>query len=268
MTPPTGRSITCTRLDAHVHLHPRFDAAAFLDHAARNARGNAALCFTECAGVNRFTELRDASSAGEWLITPTAEPESLIARRGEHAVILIAGRQVITAERLEVLAVAADSDVADGQPLGTTIDATLAAGALPVLPWAFGKWTGARGRAVASCIESRSDVFVADQAGRPAGTPEPPILALARERGLINLSGSDPLDLPRHVARPASFGCTLTDGGSDTFELDAQTPADDLRAKLARLTTSPPIRGSRVSPIGFVRDQVALRLAKRSGRPA
>ncbi len=268
MTDPAAPPITCTRLDAHVHLHARFDAAAFLDHAVRNARGNAALCFTECAGVHRFRELRDAPSVGPWRLVQTDEPESCIALRGERAVVLVAGRQVVTSERLEVLAIATDACLPDGQALNATIDAALAAGAIPVLPWAFGKWWGGRGRAVASCLESRSDVFVADQAGRPAGALEPAILGLARERGMFNLPGSDPLQLDHHIARPASYGCTLTDGGSDTFELDGRRPAADLRAKLHRLTTSPPVRGARVSPAGFVRDQIAVRLASRGGANA
>ncbi len=258
-------TLACTRLDAHVHLHPRFDAGAFLDHAAQNARGNAVLCFTESAGVHRFDELCCIGSVGGWMIQPTDESESAIAARDATSIVLIAGRQVITAERLEVLALATAADIADGQPLDATIDAALSARAIPVLPWAFGKWWGARGTLVESCINSRADILVADQAGRPAGSPTPRLLTLARHRGLIDLPGSDPLNLPHHIARPASYGCTLTDGGSDTFDIDERTPAADLRATIARLTNSPPKRGTRVAPIAFVRDQLALRLAKQSG---
>lgn len=260
---PVADTIACARIDAHVHLHPRFDAAVFLDHAVRNAGGTPVLCLTESVGVDRFAELLATGAAGDWTIAPTAEPESAIATRGSETVVLIAGRQVIPTERLEVLALATRASIPDGLPLDATIDAALAADAIPVLPWAMGKWWGARGAHITQTLGARTDVFVADQAGRPRTAPGCPVLARARACGHINLPGSDPLDLDAHVARPASYGFTLADAGSEAFALDACSPAADLRARLRALKSSPPVLGTRTSLPSCIRDQIALRVSRR-----
>lgn len=246
-------------VDTHVHLHPRFDPGVFLDAAAANASADAVLCFTESASVNRFAELRDARRAGAWSIDPTGEPEALRARRGDRAITLLAGRQVVTAERIEVLALATIQAIPDGQPLGVTIDATRGAGAIPVIPWGFGKWWGARGRLIGETIRAREDVLLGDQAGRPRGVPEQRLFRIARERSIPALPGSDPLDLARHVRRPACLGFTL-----DT-SLDERCPAADLRARIGALRESPPVVGRRVGMAAFVRDQAALRMVRRRG---
>ena len=75
-------------------------------------------------------------------------------RPGTLPVLVIAGRQIVSAERIEVLALGTRTQIPDGQPLAATIDAVRADGALAVLPWGFGKWWGARGRMVDAYLET------------------------------------------------------------------------------------------------------------------
>jgi len=252
------------RVDAHAHLHPRFDAARFLDAAARNAGGTAVLCLTESAGVRRFDELRATGRAGAWTITPTDEPESIVATRAHETVALLAGRQVITSERLEVLALATPSAFNDGRPLDETIDTVLGAGALAVLPWGFGKWWGARGKLAIDALRAHADrgILIGDNAGRPRRTPDHRVFKLARELGVPCLPGTDPLDLDHHLTRAGSYGFEL---GSP---LDERTPGADLRERVRARRASPPAFGRRVSLGAFVRDQAMLRLAKRKAASA
>ena len=246
-------------VDTHVHLHPRFGVEAFLDSAATNLGPGGVLCLTESAGVDRFEELRQAGRAGAWTIHPTAEPESLVARAGERAVVLIAGRQIVTAERVEVLALGTAESIADGMALGATLDAAVAVGAVPVLPWGVGKWWGARGRLVAEALATRTGVCLGDQAGRPRGAAEHPLFRVARERGVHILPGSDPLDLDHHIARPGSYGLLLD------RPLDADRPSQDLKARIRALAGSPPAAGRRAGWVGCLRDQALLRVLGRTG---
>ena len=65
---------------------------------------------------------------------------------------VIAGRQIITRERLEVLALCTAKEFADGEEVETVLDKVRRAGGLPVLPWGAGKWWGTRGRIVTELL--------------------------------------------------------------------------------------------------------------------
>lgn len=259
MCPPA--SPHAIRVDTHVHLHPRFDAGAFLDAAAAHATpAGLVLCLTECAGVRRFDELARTPSVGRWTLELISEPESLAFARTGTTITLIAGRQIITAERIEVLALATLADFDDGCPLAETLDAVLNAGAIAVLPWGFGKWWGGRGRLVADELRRRGrTVMVGDNAGRPRGSRPHPIFRLARELGVPVLPGSDPLDLAHHLTRAGSYGLELP------APLDALAPAADLRARLREPPASPPVSGRRIGPARFALDQALLRLRRAQG---
>jgi hypothetical protein len=266
--------------DAHVHFHRGFGRDAFLDGALRNFRRGAAglglagpltgcLLLTESAGACFFRMSQDGVGEGEWSFVATAEPESLMARRGDDHLILIAGRQVVTREGLEVLALATAEDFPDGLPLDETLDRVRAAGALPVLPWGFGKWWFARGaRAARELAAQRGELYLGDNAGRPAlaapFVPEPRLFRAAAELGVPVLPGSDPLPLPDHATRAGSYGFLLSG------TLDEDRPARSLVARVRRVRAA----GGRLRPFGrrsgivrFCRDQAALRLRRKDGGP-
>jgi hypothetical protein len=267
-------------VDAHVHVQPGVSRDAFLD-VALESFGRAALGlgrpddFLGCLLLAETSErrrmpgwLRQAQSRGAgdglWRFEPTGEAESLVARRvsrqAEDRLLVIAGRQIATREGIEVLALAGDAGVLDGLPFGETLLRVRASGALPVLPWGFGKWWGRRGQLVAgalSCRRGSAPLFLGDNAGRPSVGSEPPLFREARDRGVAVLPGSDPLPLPWHADRAGSYGFVLEGC------LDPEHPARDLRFRLRELRESPRVFGRRVSIPGFLRDQVALRGRRR-----
>ena len=118
-------------IDGHVHYYPNFDRDRFFDSAFANfrsvpgVRGTASkyagwLLFAESAGMHYFRRFRNAAgeAGGGWTFHGTNEAESLVAQRDADArLLLIAGRQIITSEGLEVLALGCDAEVDDGQPL-------------------------------------------------------------------------------------------------------------------------------------------------------
>ncbi len=112
----------------------RFDAERFFTAATDNfevagrvlglspdARG--ILMLTESSGTNRFAELRRRASNQEDTgleIEATSEDQSLfVAAPGGNPVLVIAGRQVVAAEDLEVLALGCIASFRDGRSLAS-----------------------------------------------------------------------------------------------------------------------------------------------------
>lgn len=257
--------------DAHVHFHRSFRAGAFLDAAARNvARGAGELgvesdppgmlLFAERERVGSELERLQRASANEgrrsWQLEETAEEFAWAARRSSGPPLyLVGGTQAETREGLEVLALCCGDHVPSGRGLAETVEAAVSAGAVPVIPWGFGKWWGRRGRRVARLLDGplADHVFLGDNAGRPSGTPRPWLFELARERHVPLLPGSDPLPLAAHETRPGQLGFALE------LELDAARPGASVRLALRERRRQPSVYGETVGLPGFLRDQLLLR---------
>lgn len=257
-------------VDAHVHFYDCFDQDRFLDAALANFRQGAAaldlgegflgcLLLAEAAGAYWFERLRSRRHRGEWGFEPTSEPSSLVARspHGER-LLVIAGRQVRSQEGLEVLALASSEEFPDGLPFGDALARVRWSGAVPVLPWGFGKWWLYRGGLVEAVIR-RPDpkwILLGDNAGRPRAGGTPRLFREAEARGIPVLPGSDPLPLPEHATRVGSYGFVV-DGG-----LDERRPAEGLRRWLRGLSGQPRVFGRSAGLARFCRDQAMLRLRR------
>lgn len=262
-------------VDAHVHLYGCFERDRFFDaahanfaQAARSAgdRGafSGALLFSEGAGEQAFARLAEAAGAprnGRWRVVRTEEPESLLLRADDGRRLWVAaGRQIVTVEGLEVLALLTPAAFPDGEPLDDTLARVQAADAVPVLPWGFGKWLGRRGRRLRALLARTQprDLFLGDNAGRPFFWPRPaPFRAFEAAGGHV-LPGSDPLPFPSEADRPGRFGFRMQAVPSET------RPAESLRRAL-RSSGFRPIAYGRLERAGrFARHQVAMQLRKRS----
>ncbi|MGH7664223.1 MAG: hypothetical protein ACRENI_08015 [Gemmatimonadaceae bacterium] len=270
-----------TLVDSHVHGPPDVLPERFLDVAlsnfrgARRARGAGAyatdeppvgcLCLADIAGgaaqLNPFRDLV-GRSCGRWSLAETAEPCSLIARRGAaDTMILIGGRQLVTSERLEVLALGTIARLQDGLPAHATVAAANAVGAVTVLPWGFGKWWLRRGRIAARLITSvrRGDLILGDSRQRPLGVPRSRILRLADREGILILPGSDSSPWPDSMVVAGSYGAVL-DG-----LLSLETPAAALKARLLGLGRQPVTFGRRIGLGAFLRHELRARSRRRTG---
>jgi hypothetical protein len=265
-------------LDGHVHFYPCFDRDRFFDSALSNFRNAAGavprnaghagwLLFTESAGMEHFRRFRAAaggSAEGGWTFHRTDEADSLVARRDEGgSLLLVAGRQIITGEGLEVLALCCDAAFDDGLPLTAAVEAARARDAVVALPWGFGKWWFRRGALIDRFVRSArpTDVFLGDNGGRPRLGGEPRLFRLAALRGIGILAGSDPFPLAHEVKRIGRYGFIL-DG-----TIDPLRPAAGLR-RLMGADARPSLYGHAVGPLAFCRNQLMLRVRRNAAAAA
>lgn len=277
--PGPERRWTSAIVDGHVHLHTAFDVPAFLDAAARNLRMKGAiggvshdgsdalplgvLAFTDMAGQDSLQRIRSECS-GSWLLAGSGEEASLLmtSRCGNdsQSLLLVAGRQVVTAEKIEVLVLGTTDAIADGKPVDETIDYAIAAGGLPVLTWGFGKWLGPNASIIARLagdIKRHPVLFFADSSVRLAHTPLPAGLRAAKAAGRIVLAGTDPLPIAQEETKAGRLAFKVS------APLSSDRPWSQLRKALLALTASPDAIGRFESPVTFVRHQLAMQIAKR-----
>jgi hypothetical protein len=234
--------------DTHVHLYPCYDLGAALTslaaNLARTPAGAHAAFLAERHDCSAFAALR----AGARLparpdMAVTALPESgslLLTAAGGAPVYLFAGRQLVTAERIEVLALLLAEAPPAGLAAGRTIEAILAAGGIPVLGWSPGKWWGARGRLARGLLERFGDsLLLGDTALRPSAAPEPPLMREARRRGGGVIAGTDPLPFPGEERLLGSYASVFA--GS----IDPGRPVESARRLLRSAAAGAATAGSR-----------------------
>jgi hypothetical protein len=260
-------------VDAHAHFYPCFHMDTFLQSARSNfdraARGLApadstsgVLVLVDPPAWDSLDALRARSRrAGcTWTIEDTSESVAsrAVGPCGE-VLTLIRGHQVPSAERLEVLTLAARGDLAAGAPVRDIVEQSLAQESVTILPWGFGKWLGRRGRQVASVIDGVvSDMlFVGDSGARARGSPTPPLIRRAAGKRIRNLPGTDPFPFPAHQTRAGSRGFFLEG------DLDALTPARSFRTLLLGSDAQPRTFGSGMPPLLFTSSQLRMQIERR-----
>lgn len=263
-------------VDGHVHIHSCFDIEVLLDAALNNFQSlhhpNSAffLVLTESRSQNYFQRLFQLGQGNEenelnlnnWQIVLTDESHSLYAKKSDaesntQGIYLIAGRQIVTLEGLEVLALITDKTFPDGCPIEQTIQSVLNSGGIPVIPWGFGKWIGKRGRRLSELLRSQiPNLFLADNSGRPIFWTEPAFFKQAKRQGIGILSGSDPFPFESEVKRPGSAGFSISG------VLDPSKPAVSLRNLLLQPNSSPKLYGDLETSLNCLRNQVAIQFIK------
>ncbi len=293
-------------IDGHVHFYRHHDLGKLLEavrrspafRAGSNGEPGFGLCLTEDARHSCFEELRSgARQIPGWSAVPLAERGSLLLCRGGateaesladsgavkerteavssgEAILVSSGFQTVSAEGLEVLSLFSTHRPADGRSLIDTVREIHEHNAVAVLPWAFGKWWGRRGRVLQTLLEDRSrpPVAIGDNFGRAAGLPGLEPREVARRFGLLFLPGSDPLPLPGREMRAGRYGFYLQSPanwdapGADLVQQLRQLQSGDSAAGPEDEESQPKeleVFGQRTNWADFARDQVDLRLGKK-----
>jgi len=262
-------SDSCPRwpVDGHVHFHEVDRVAPTLDAAAQNFREqgpvsgglSGVVLLAQTANERVYEALAAGGQTAGWTITAAAdERETLVARKGPTAIAIVCGRQVRTAEGLEVLALGSVSVFPDGLPFGQTVEQVAGSGAITVLPWGFGKWLGDRGAQVRSVLDriGNETLFLGDNGGRPALMGVPALIRQSAGRGFRVLPGTDPLPVAGDHDRVGQFGFLVKASSSE------RAPWNTLRGWLLARHDSPEPYGRACGVLRFAVNQARLRAAR------
>ena len=161
---------------------------------------------------------------------------------------LLPGRQLVTSERLEILALATTAMIPDGLPAIEAVDRTLECGGVAVLAWAPGKWLFRRAPVVRALLDNfgPGSLLIGDSSLRPTvwGTPLP--MRSASRRGFKVVAGSDPLPFKGEEEKPGTY-TSLFEG-----EFDSATPLQSARDLLTG-QVQPVTVGRRDGPLQVMR---------------
>jgi len=260
--------------DGHVHFYPFFRDDACLQWAQRNFKRAAAdlrltgsvdhvLFLAETAAEDWFAGRKEASASGPENYIPgyrcleTDESNSLcFENEASEKIFVIAGRQIVSQARLEVLALGLASPYPDGQPLKKIIADLGKAGCTAILPWGVGKWTGKRRGVIAGLLsERRNGAFqLGDSGNRPFFWPFPTFSGSVSGPRLLNLAGSDPLPLTGQERRIGSRGFLVAEA------FDRQHPYQSFQRIIMSDSATIKSFGTQRGLFSFLRDQMALRL--------
>lgn len=262
-------------VDAHVHIHKHFDLNRLFLISLQNFRKSlnqfsifesfeSFLLLTESAGVNGFNDLTAIADqeipGNDFIVQKTEENCSLkITTSGGQDLFVVNGKQIVTAEKLEVLALGLNRDYPDGRPLHYVLDDLEASGCLRVLPWGAGKWLGNRGKIIDALIATwhSGSIFLGDNGNRPSFWPLPKVFERGRERAMYNLPGSDPLPFPESEKKSGSSGFMLRG------QVAPEAPFQSLLSAVQSMPQAALPYGTPESFIPFVKNQLKMQLFKK-----
>ena len=252
---------TIVAADGHVHVYPVYDTKALFRNLIQNLDRLAGLP-AGCAGSetvgsriyklaflaesrehNFFSRLQNqdkAIMANGLEVVSAPDPVCVtVGLRGVGQVCLVAGRQIVTRERLEILGLAMRVTIPDGLPAAEVIQRVVEAGGIPILAWSPGKWLFARGQLVRDLIASDQGrgLRLGDTTLRPTLWPEPRPMRRARESGMTVIPGSDPLPLAGEERYAGTYGFVYQGA------FDAEQPA----ASIGRMLAGP---ATAITPVG------------------
>lgn len=169
------------------------------------------------------------------------------------SLVIVSGRQIISKERLEVLALGTSEKIEDKKPIREIISTLRNSSLRIVLPWSPGKWFFKRGGLIKKLIGEykQEEIALADVISRPLCYPMPCLIKVAQKKGVQILAGSDPLPFTGEEKYVGTYAIGA-DVNSDKSE--------DLKTTLQKLffdAKNFKVIGERLDPFN-----VALRLYK------
>lgn len=265
MTQVSNSVVLC---DTHAHLHAGCDISATWDAAYRNlsrvaaGRAFAAVVFlADMAGQTFFDDLHVSTGSrigSAWTVSETEEAVSVNLTRDDGArITVIAGSQVVSSERIEVLLLGTRKRIGDGLPLNAVLQSAKEGEGWTVLPWGVGKWIGKRGELVETVLRSDPDgsLWAGDNGNRPWFWPEPKVFSWTRHRRVPVLRGTDPLRIPRDTFRIGSFGNRIV------CDFDPDRAFGSLDKAFRSGVCEMDVSGSCMGLVRFVANQIRLRLS-------
>ncbi|MEE4311346.1 MAG: hypothetical protein V2J62_05705 [candidate division KSB1 bacterium] len=228
-------------LDGHVHIYPFYDlhkavqsGIRHLTAAYQNKGENRGVLpvwlLSERSDCQFFQQTAKSLQSGEFVIEKTEEEESLaVTRNGETVLYIIAGRQIVSTDALEVISIASTCFLEDRKAdTAGVIDYVNEQGGVPVLNWAPGKWFFKRGDIVENLLEAYDPekLLFGDTSLRTRLWRTPALMKKAINSGYKVIAGSDPLPFKDEEEQIGRYGFTMTG------EFDMSLPAASIRNML------------------------------------
>ncbi|MGI9037242.1 MAG: hypothetical protein ACR2GQ_00130 [Gemmatimonadota bacterium] len=179
--------------------------------------------------------------------------------RGDR-LVLVRGRQVATAEDLEVLVVGTADPIEDGRPFAEIIEQWIDREVQVIVPWGFGKWTGSRASLVSDAFEryAAAGLRLGDTGLRARWLRPPRIFRRSALAGYPILVGSDPFPFPDRGDVAGSHGFRLRGVPPEAGWADMLRLLRNAGGELTRF-------GRPLGAITFVRLQARMQMKKRFG---
>jgi hypothetical protein len=166
----------------------------------------------------------------------------------------LAGRQIVTREKLEVLSVASKQEIEDGVPIEDVIERLLDRKEIAVLAWGVGKWFFKRGEIIKDIIEKYHSpyLFIGDNSARPSFWPVPKLYNLAEKHNIGILRGSDSLPFTDEQDRVGTFGFVI----EGDFQINK--PAEHFRNIMISSNNNISLYGHQDNSISFLKRQTKM----------
>jgi hypothetical protein len=254
-------------VDGHVHYYDCYDFDKFFDAAIKNMDNMSistysgdnnfqkVLLFTEGKDNDYFSRFKtncNLNKQSEYEFKNTQEDCSIILlKNGQPICHILAGRQIVTREKLEVLSIASNQKIEDGLPIKDVVKRLIDNKQIAVLAWGVGKWLLKRGKIIKDIIKKYHSpyLFIGDSSARPSFWPTPKLYKLARKNNIGNISGSDPLPFIEDQSRVGTYGF-LIEG-----DFQPSKPAESFRNILISNKSNIALFGHQDSTFTFLRRQ-------------
>ncbi|MHC4268259.1 MAG: hypothetical protein ACYSTS_07305 [Planctomycetota bacterium] len=257
--------VTKLIIDGHVHYYNCYDFEKFFDMALNNMDKmfssiypednyfQKVLLLTEGKDNDFFSQFkmnRTYCKKSKYRFDDTQEDGSIIlTKEGEPLCCILAGRQIVTRENLEVLSISSRQKIEDGLPIMDVIERLIGRKEIAILAWGVGKWFFKRGKIINDIIEKYHSpyLFIGDNSTRPSFWPKPKLYYLAEKHNMKILRGTDPLPFTNEQNRVGTSGFII----SGNFQQNK--PAGSFRNILISSKSNINIYGYQDSVISFIR---------------
>ena len=246
--------------DTHVHVYPCYNVKQALDNLRINlfALDPEATCMAFLAERSDCHFFADLRRGGEQIFNDHVKIECfddavLIQEENFPDLYVFPGRQIITREKIEILALTIDQEIPDGLAANDVLEKVRGLGGVPVVSWAPGKWFFQRKRVVEKLLRTNKagSFLVGDTTLRPIGWLQPLLMRDAKKRGFTIVAGSDPLPFIGEERIVGQYATRME------VDFDVVDPVSSMRSLMSRPVTNVTLLGSRGNPVATL-----LRLVK------
>lgn len=218
-------------VDTHIHYYPLYRREVFIYSLFQNLAGH------NNSAVNAAF-LIDSLGYDAWSLVENFEDLPCLVRRddaclrikqqGYGELLLFTGKQIVTREGVELLALFLNKEIKSGLAIYDTITKITDMGGIPVLPWSPGKWLFTRGKIVRNLINEvdPGKVLIGDTSLRPSSGFIPSMFRLAKHKGFKIVCGTDPLPVKGEEKLIGSYASVVE------TDFDMAKPVESMRSCL------------------------------------